>query len=350
MNKFRLLPIFFLTLFIIVSIFFGCLKTEADTIEKTDIINQNNSDYTQFNDFFTPAFQLIWNDFSDKFIKGKVNFIGGNPKIVDYFNERRLDESMISEKDLYKTMGKQTFSTKKRIEKELKRKFNEKSNLLESLEWFKKTDRIYVLYAMFKKDIFFSKSFEELNSASFNKSENKYKYFGVISNTNKYSKFVAPLYYKNENDYAVKLATKSGDEIILLTSESQAPVLKIWDELFNETVGLSKGLPFDDEAELIIPKINFKKSINYNELLGKKIQGSNFIIGTALEDIDFSLDKDGAKIKNEAIMSVAKMAFRPDKFKKKYNFNKPFVLFIRAKDANVPYFALKIKDTLYLEK
>lgn len=122
---------------------------------------------------------------------------------------------------------------------------------------------------MFKKDIFFSKSFEELNSASFNKSENKYKYFGVISNTNKYSKFVAPLYYKNENDYAVKLATKSGDEIILLTSESQAPVLKIWDELFNETVGLSKGLPLMMRRNLLSQKLILKRVLIIMNCWGK---------------------------------------------------------------------------------
>ncbi len=305
--------------------------------------------YNQFNDFYTPAFQLIWNDFSDKVVKHNVEFVGGNPALVDNLNQRKLTETMISKKDLYKAMGSQTFATKRRIERNLMWKFHEKSALLDSIDWQKKADERIVLFAMFKKSVYFVNAFKKLTPESFNNSSEKYEYFGVISEQNNYEKYITPVFYNNNNDYAVALKTKSGDEIILQTSNSTEPVLKIWDKLYSNHLSKQSNLAFDENSKLIVPNIDFKKKMNYKELVGKRIKNSNYIIDAALENIEFSLDNEGAKIKNEAIMGVSKMAFNPLP-QKVYNFNKPFILFIRSKDANVPYFALKIKDTQYLEK
>lgn len=339
------------------SILCGCAK-EAVNKSETAVTEQNqkveqtkqSDEYKQFNDFFTPAFQLIWNDFSEKFIKGEVRFVGGNPEIVNNLNQKRLTDSMVSKNDLYKTIGNQTFATKKRIERELKRKFHEKSKLLDAIEWTKKADSRYVLYAMFKKDIEFSKAFKDLDAGKFNSSKENYKYFGVTKNADEYRKFVFPIYYKDRNDYAVKLTTKTNDEIILLTDNSNRKVFEIWDDFYKNKYAKKSNLAFDEDAELIVPQISFNKQIKYNEFLGKKIEDSNLVIETALEDIEFSLDKTGAKIRNEAIMGVERMSLRHEQLKKKYHFNKPFILFIKDKNADVPYFALKIKDGKYLKK
>lgn len=352
MKKFKISLIFLTVIFCLVStILCGCAKNTINKEEQAKIeIKEEDSpvEYKQFEDFFSPAFQLIWNDFSDKFVKGKVNFIAGNPKIADYLNERHLNESMISKNDLYKICDRQTFATKKEIEKNLKKKFNEKSKLLDGIEWYKKTDSHYVLYAMFKKDILFIKSFVDLYYSPFDNSKEEYKYFGVTKNTDRYSSVVSPIYYANENDYAVKLATKSGDEIILATTKSNEPVFKIWEDLYKNKISKSENLEFDKNAEIKIPEIKFNKNINYQEFLGEKIKGCDFIITTAFEDIEFSLDKNGAKIRNEAIMGIDRMALRPEFDKKRYYFDKPFIIFIRYKNADTPYFALKIKDTKYL--
>lgn len=335
----------------------GCAKGTPAAADKQSANNkveaatlQQAHEYNQFQDFFTPAFQLIWNDFSDKLVKGNVVLVGGNPDIVNDLNKKRLKESMVSKNDLYKTIGKQTFATKKKIEKELKRKFHEKSNLLESIEWTKKADDRYVLYAMFKKDVLFSKAYMDLNSQPFNNSKDYFKYFGVTTNTENYKNFVSPVYYNNSNDFAVKLATKSGDEIILVTDNTNRKVFEIWDDFYQNKLSKKTNLEFDSEAELIIPQIDFKKSIKYDKITGKRIVNTNLVVDSALEDIEFSLDKNGAKIRNEAVMSVTKMALFPEDIKKIYKFDKPFVLYIRSKNADVPYFALKIKDTTYLKK
>ena len=304
--------------------------------------------YVIFNDFYSPAFQLIWNDFSDKLVKDEVNFVGGNPILVQNLNERKIEDVNFSKKDLYKIVASQTIKTKKKIERDLKRKFDEKSELLDSLEWSKKPTDKTILYSMFKKDILFSKAFNELYPMSFDKSKNTYKFFGVTSSQNIYSDVIQPVFYKDKNSYAVILNTKTNDEIILYTTNSNDSVFKIWDDLNNKYLSKKMVLTFDKKSELKVPEIEFEKLCNYKELLGKRVVGTNFVIGTALEKIDFTLDKEGAKIKNEAIMGVERMSLMPDCSKKNYSFDKPFILFIRTKGADVPYFALKIKDTNYL--
>lgn len=344
-----------ITLGLFSTILVGYTKNLSDEIKEANnrdniVKTQQTTEYNQFNDFFTPAFQLIWNDFSDKFVKGDITFIGGNPEIADDLNQKSLKESMVSKNDLYKTIGNQTLATKKRIEKELKRKFNENSVLLDNIQWMKKADDKYVLYAMFKKDILFKKALKDLNPRKFNNSNELYKYFGTTFNSDKYKDTVYPVYYDNNCDFAVKLATKKGDEIFLITENSDKKVLQIWDNFYKNKLSDNSILTFDESSELYIPNINFKKRIEYKDIEGKSIENSKYIIGTALEDIEFSLDKNGAKIKNEAVMSIMKTALIHHDTRKIYKFDKPFVIFIRAKNAKVPYFALKIKDTKYLQK
>lgn len=328
-------------------------KVQASQTSKTNDKAVVNSEYNQFEDIFTPAFQLIWNDFTDDVVGHKVEFVGENPKILEYLNERRLTENVLSSKDFYKTVAPQTVKTKKTIEKSIKKQFNEKSQLLDSISWLKKDDGIHkVLYCMFKKDIFFPKVFEELAPAPFmtNKtSKEYYKMFGTTGNQKKYASQVIPVYYENKDDYAVKLLTKTGDEIILVASTSDEPVLKIWDDLYKNKLSQNNSLTFDKNSKLIVPFIKLSKTTKYTELTGRQIVNSNVIIDTALEVIDFSLDNTGAKIKNEAMMGVRTTALRPHGHQKLYYFNKPFVLFIRSKDGNIPYFALKVKDEKYLE-
>ena len=115
----------------------GCSKmTGSNKVEAFPTKEEKNtvkvSDYNQFQDFFTPAFQLVWNDFTDKIVGKKVEFIGGNPKIADEFNKQRLTDKMLSEKDYYKTVAPQTVKTKKTIEKDLKKKFKDSIEFLGS--------------------------------------------------------------------------------------------------------------------------------------------------------------------------------------------------------------------------
>ena len=340
---------------VIISLVTGCSKKQEQLLQENNEIikhsaavenNKTVKPYKPFEDFYTPAFQLIWNDFSDKLVKHKVEFVDGNPPFADNLNKKRLTEDMLLPEDYYKIIAPQTYDTKHTIEKAIKDKFNETSKLLDSFKWFKEDDGYSkILYCMFKKNIYFEQEFEHLNSFHFNNSEKNYKYFGVKSNQSKLGQMVKPLYYKDENDFAVKLCTKSGDEIILQTLQDDKPVFDYWDNLYNEYLKTNKKIVFCPKDELAVPEIKYSQMLNYRELCRHKIKNSDYIITQAIEAVDFKLNAKGAELRNEAGMGVGTTSVIHSSL---YIFNKPFILFLRSKDANVPYFALKIKDERYL--
>ena len=335
-------------------LFCGCNVNGKIVEPQNTSINQTNpSDFCLFQDFYSPAFQLIWNDFSDTIVGRKIKFVDGNPQLVDNLNKRRLTENMLSENDYYKIIAPQTVKTKNDIESAIKHKFNEKSRLLDSISWREKDDGVTkVLYCMFKKNVAFPLEFDVLDADKFigdKKSDQTYKMFGLKGKQNKYRNQVIPVYYNDENDYAVRLLTDTDDEIILLTSNSDEPILKIWDKFYKEKLSKNSYENFDSYSYLKVPFVNLSKIVDYVELEDKEIKNSSVVISKAIEAIDFKLDNKGAVLKNEALLSVDTARF-VDKPKKEYYFNKPFVLFMRTKNDKTPYFSLKIQGSKYLQK
>ena len=73
------------------------------------------------------TFQLVWNDMKNTLVKGDVIF---NPEseIVKNLNKETFKENMLSNEYYYKIYGPKTLELKKQIEKEIKNKFNQKSD------------------------------------------------------------------------------------------------------------------------------------------------------------------------------------------------------------------------------
>jgi hypothetical protein len=72
------------------------------------------------------------------------------------------------------------------------------------------------------------------------------------------------------------------------------------------------------------------------------------IIKSAIQAIDFSLDKSGAAISSEASIGVTKKAedFRPRKF----SFDRPFFVIMKKRDAEHPFFVMWVENDELLQK
>ena len=67
---------------------------------------------------------------------------------------------------------------------------------------------------------------------SFNNSKIDVKYFGTKDKSRFFKTQIKPLFYKDENNYAVSLKTKTGDEVILYTGDfKDKTVHQIWGDL-----------------------------------------------------------------------------------------------------------------------
>lgn len=304
-------------------------------------------DLNKREEIFTPAFQLLWDDFKNLISVKKINFVGLDPKVAKVLNSCPFSSSDISDDSYYKIVAPKSFELKAKIQREIFEKFGETSKLLDDIDWAQNTLNEYILYALLKKNIEFPVEFDVLDSQPFNGSKDNYKYFGAGHGAQRFANQVKPLFYEYSWDYAVSLETKSGDRVILYRTSSPENVYDLYSQIDKKT---TRQLKFGESDKLIIPFISLNERIEYDSLCGRKIYDTKFVIAKAIEDVEFKLDNMGAKLRNEAVMDVVKMSIPLPGRGKVFDFSKPFVLYLVEKDKSLPYFAIRINDAKFLVK
>lgn len=308
-------------------------------------VQMKDSDYAK--NMYSPAFPLVYEDLKNEIVKGKVEFVGYHSSMIDVLDSLDSPENRLSEEFYYKIIAKRTPEYKRKIEYDIKKKFNEKSSILDMISWKPGDERDIVLYSIVKKNVEFLKYFEILEPMSFNNSKIDVKYFGTKDKSRFFKTQIKPLFYKDENNYAVSLKTKTGDEVILYTGDfKDKTVHQIWGDL-NKKI---KPDSFKNDDKFLAPFIDIKQLISYDNFAGKEIKGTDYKIAKAIESVEFSLDNKGAKLKNEAMIMMETCALRPDVQQRYFYFDKPFVLFMKEEGHSLPYFMVKIEDTKYLVK
>ena len=298
------------------------------------------------NKLWCVTFQLVWNELSEKFVKGPVNFVGGNPPIADELNKKLYTSEILSEDSYYTTFGKVSKKLKNQITKTIKKKFNEKSDILDMINWNAKNS--YLFYSILKKNFTFLTPFDRLTEDGFNGSVEKVKYFGIKENTkNNVRKNVTVLFYNSPDEYAVKLNTNEKESVILYRTE-QVDTFENYFDFISKNSDMDK---FSKKDILLVPDIAVDKTITYDELCGKEIIGTNYMISQALQTIQFKLDNKGGSLKSEAAISVMETSLRPlEETPRYFMFNKPFVLFLMEDGKEKPYYAMKVDSTDFLVK
>ena len=134
------------------------------------------------------TFQLAWNEMIKNKVKQDIIF---NPKetMAENLNKKEFSDKDLSEKDYYTNFGLQTKELKETIEKDIEDKFNEKSDMLDSINWYDTEEQAYgkyISYAMLLKIFTFEYNFMDLDEGEFeNGAYQNIKYFGVNNDTDK---------------------------------------------------------------------------------------------------------------------------------------------------------------------
>ena len=291
------------------------------------------------------TFQLIWNDMKNDIVKADIEF-EPQLKVVENLNKETFKEDDISEEYYYKIVGTPSYELKEEIEKAIKDKFNETSEILDDFNWENKESNDYFLYAMLKKEFQFAKAFEELENGKFGDYEN-IKYFGIKEDpTRELQGQVKVLYYNSKDDFAIKLLTKQEDEVILCKNPEGKTFNEILENIREQEKEYegSKNLKTDELVK--IPNIKLKEKTEFTELQDKPFANyiSDIRIETAIQAIEFELDREGGKVKSEAgIMLNASDAMDIEKNREFY-IDDTFAIFLIEEDKDTPYFAAKIKD------
>jgi len=186
--------------------------------------------------------------------------------------------------------------------------------------------------------------------------------FGVKGNDEiELLRLVRIVYYKNDNNFIVKLLPKDKmHEIILFKTEQSfhsmaemaAEISKLT-EIGNRERKDNKinwRYHWNYKDELIIPKYNFNIETNYSTLEGAHFNAENqiFTIEKAWQRTAFILDESGAEIESEAEMDAVAEAAEEEVEEpkpKKMIFDKEFLILLKRTDSKHPYFGLWTTNT-----
>lgn len=295
------------------------------------------------NKVWVGTFNLVWNDFMNDVVKGKIEFEDGESELANELNKQTFKLEQLSDNSYFKIHGDATFDLKDKIENGIKQKFNEDSQIIDKVEWGNPEG--YVLYAMLKKEFNYLEKFSIVNDRTFGNSKTKVKYFGVDASTGENAnKNVEVLFYNSEDDFAVKLKTKEGEDVILYKTTGENKSFKEnYEELKDKQNKYSGESAFGEKDILRVPFIKVNDEINYDELCGRIIKGTNgMYIRQALQTIDFELNNVGGSVKSEAIIEAIKAA--EIDIERKFIFDSDFILYLKEESKEQPYFALKVDN------
>ena len=315
------------------------------------------------------TFQLVWNDMVNEVVKQDVVFTP-QLKIVENLNKQTFTNKELSPNSYYSKFWLLTLDLKKEIENWIKEKFNETSDILDQwadwsqvpqsddyYEW--KLEKKYWFYAMLKKIFKFENVFDQLDNWKFNDKYNNIKFFWIKwSSDSRLYKQVYVYYYNSDSDFAVALKTKEWESVILARWVKWNSFLDIYDEIKKRGEIYVWKHNFSSHDYLKVPELNLKKLTEFDKLENKKFPLAEddqiWKIGKALQTIELKLDKEWWEIKSEAWIGItagSSAAGPVHEIEYRYfYFDKPYVMFLKEADKDLPYFAAQISDITLFQK
>lgn len=322
---------------------------ENTTVKPTYTASLSN---IEDNVIWVGTFQLVWNDFMDELVGGPIEFVDGESELANELNKQSFTVNELSEDSYYKKFGETSLELKEEIEKGIKEKFNETSDVLDRIAW-ESPYRGHVLYVMLKKEFEYIEPFKELGRTTFADENVFVKYFGINDVTEDSGvETVDILFYNSETDFAIKLNTKEGEEVYLYRGANMNSGFNdIYEDLKNKTTEYTGRKELEAGDIVKIPMIKIKEDISYDELCDREIKGYEEYISQAIQTIDFELDNYGGYVKSEAAIETLKLAILNDSINAfRFEYTDEFVLFLKEEDKEIPYLALKVADTKALVK
>lgn len=343
-------------------------QTEVVTGEATQLKQTENvtvvptmQDKITADSSWCATFQLVWNDMKNEVVKKDIIFTP-QEEIAENLNKEEFTEDMISDEYYYKKYGLKTLELKEEIKKGIKEKFNQESDILDKFSWSEdalndpnNSDvKRYFFYTMLYRKFDFIKEFDKLDNGTFSKEYKDVKYFGIDGDTDdSVGDQIDVLYYNSKDDFAIILNTKTDDEVILCKNPKGETFKEIYNNMNNEADKYEGSSKFKDIDEFKTPNLEFNIEREYEEVEGKAFKTADPIYDTAvilkaIQTIKFSLDEKGGEIKSEAAIDVENFTTsvaEPKKEEPRYFYlDDTFVIFLREKGKDLPYFAGRIED------
>ena len=163
--------------------------------------------------------------------------------------------------------------------------------------------------------------------------------------------------YQSEDDFIVELKTKGTHDRFILAKVQPAATLAETITAVLSRIASANPVPPQMYDVLKVPKLNFDVTRDYLELRGLKLVVKNpkvandLQILSALQNIRFQLDEEGVRLRSESHIAFGCAAAEPPPPTRHIMvFDKPFLMLLQRRDADVPYFALWVENPELLIK
>lgn len=359
MNKsVKIILLIILILLIVCAVYIFIKKKEGRKVKEKNSAKEFNIVPTMNDEIgedgaWCGTFQLVWNDLKNEFVKKDVIFLEDREnKMVKNLNEESFKKDMISDDYYYTKFGPRVMRVKEEIEKAIKEKFNQESDILNDFAWEKeeKEDMLnYIFYAMLYREFEFLNKFDDLGKGKFADKYNNVEYFGIGEDTEKeVGEQITVLYYNSKDDFAVKIATKNKDDVIFCKKPEGKTFKEIYDNMMKKEKEYDGIKSFGELDKFKAPKLKFNTKREYTELEAKSFETADpnhplMQIEKAIQTIQFEINEKGGKVKSEAGIAVLDAMAVSEEPRKMY-LDDTFTLFLKEEEKDTPYFAAKITD------
>ena len=290
---------------------------------------QSTLDENTINNLWVGTLDLAWKELENQLGKERIDLEDGNLPIVDDLNSSTFTKDMLDSND-YNITVERTITNGYKIDTSL----NKELHFLEVFD-----------------------NFSNDYTWTFGDSEEFIKYFGINNaSSEEINKNIEVLFFNRNDDnsamsddFAIKLKTQEGDEIILYRTNENKNFDEYYKDIQEKTNAYTENREFTEDDELRIPYVRVNGMIAHNELYSKYIKDTNGLYFTdVIQNVNFYLNEKGCNLSSQVTMVTEYLS---TSINARYcYFNDQFVIFMKEANSNNPYFALKVDNTDILEK
>ena len=294
---------------------------------------------------YTAAFQMAWNELTEKVLNGPVNYNTPNP-IADILNQKQLTQADLPPESCIAVANRSDRVAQRKFKQRLDEFFPENQLKLPAASPGLGT------YAFLKYAVDFPQSFDPFHDDCLlfpdHEGYARLRCFGIenISEEDAKEKDWIRIHdYQNFKNFIVSFETKEKEDEFVCAVIPQPKTLLEGFRQINKRIRDSNAQRMCEGESIRMPNVNLDMRCEYNGPLTQN--ATNLAQPRMLHQAFFKLNRHGAKFTAFADITDYNGA---EPTERDLLFNKPFLMYLKRKSANLPYFVAWIGTPEFLEK
>ena len=294
------------------------------------------------------SFQLAWNELNQEVFKGSVRLRNAQD-VADRLNRAKQTKADLAPGSYYAAAGLVRDGIVERIQREMAEKFpdgprpefNPRPEMALGYAYLKAGVRYkHAFFNNTERFLFTDSSGKETAVRSFGMSDKEKFKDGAFDS---FRGQIAVL-WREGDEFAVDLSKESTPNQIVLARIRRGATLAEMVAAFRARVqqGRDHSHPGEEDT-LLVPIMHWRVEHHFRELEGpdKRLVHPtlpDMYLGTALQIIEFKMDRRGAEVASQAKIGYDNGG------PKRYHFDRPFLIYMKKRDAEHPFFVMWVDN------